>query len=265
MSEIVNDGVRVRYDVLGAGRPVVLLGGWGCDRTWWEHAGFLERLSPHFRLLNIDLRGSGESDKPHEPAAYRAERVIEDVLAVADAEGEVRFAIWGLSYGGWYGWMAADARPDRVAALISSGSANPPAPESEEDWTDSGKVYVDTLRHSGTQGIIDLYRQEDAESYDREYPPWAEAVTLRADPLALSASQDRSLIDQTISVPLEEYPVPVLLTTGELEDEDDVASRNAARLPRGQSLRLPGLGHGGACAASEQLVPVAREFLDRWL
>jgi pimeloyl-ACP methyl ester carboxylesterase len=264
MPEIVNDGVRVQYDVIGAGRPVILLGGWGCDRTWWEHAGFLERLAPDFRLLNVDLRGHGGSDKPHDPAAYRAERVIEDVLAVADAEGADRFAIWGLSYGGWYGWMAADSRPDRVVALVSSGNWNP-VPETEESWREFGKVYVDTLQRNGTRGVIDLYRQEDAESYDREYPPWAEAVTLRADPLALAALQDRSLIEQTISSPMEEFPVPVLLTAGELEDEDDLAGRNAARLPRGQSLRLPGLGHGGACAASDQLVPVAREFLDRWL
>ena len=264
MPEIVNDGVRIRYDVVGEGRPIVLLGGWGCDRSWWEHAGFLERLAPRFRLLNIDLRGQGESDKPHDPAAYRAERVIEDVLAVTDAEGAERFAVWGLSYGGWYGWMVADARPDRVAALIRSGSTDT-EPESEEEWTRFGKVYVDTLRRGGTQALIDLYRQEDGDAYDREYPPWAEAVTLRADPLALMALQDLSLTSQKVSVPVEEFPVPVLLTTGELEDADDAAARVAARLPRGQSLRLAGLDHGGACAASEHLVPVATEFLDRWL
>jgi pimeloyl-ACP methyl ester carboxylesterase len=264
MPEIVNDGVRIRYDVAGEGRPIVLLGGWGCDRTWWEHAGFVERLAPSFRLLNIDLRGHGDSDKPHDPAAYRAERVTEDVLAVADAEGVERFAMWGLSYGGWYGWMTADARPDRVAALISSGSVST-EPETEEDWREYDRTVLEPIRRNGTRALIELYRQEDAENYDREYPSWAEAVTLRADPLALVASQDWSLAGQTISVPMEEFPVPVLLTTGELEDPDDAAGRNAGRLPRGQSLRLPGLGHGGACAASDQLVPIAATFLDQWL
>jgi len=38
----------------------------------------------------------------------------------------------------------------------------------------------------------------------------------------------------------------------------------AAMIPNGQSLRLPGLGHGGACAASELTIPTARAFLDRW-
>jgi pimeloyl-ACP methyl ester carboxylesterase len=63
---------------------------------------------------------------------------------------------------------------------------------------------------------------------------------------------------------LRSFPVPVLLIAGELEDEDDDAAKIAAMIPNGQRLRLPGLGHGGACAASELTVPTARAFLERW-
>jgi pimeloyl-ACP methyl ester carboxylesterase len=34
VAEVSNQGVRIRYDVTGSGRPIVLLHGWGCDRTW---------------------------------------------------------------------------------------------------------------------------------------------------------------------------------------------------------------------------------------
>lgn len=51
---------------------------------------------------------------------------------------------------------------------------------------------------------------------------------------------------------------------GQLEDEDDDAAKVAAMIPSGPSLRLPGLGHGAACAASALTVPIARAFLDRW-
>jgi pimeloyl-ACP methyl ester carboxylesterase len=100
MPEVSNHGVRISYEVMGQGRPLVLLHGWACDRSWWTESGYPDDLQRDFRVVNVDLRGHGKSDKPHEPSAYRGEVVISDVLAVADAEGIDRFAIWGLSYGG---------------------------------------------------------------------------------------------------------------------------------------------------------------------
>ena len=63
---------------------------------------------------------------------------------------------------------------------------------------------------------------------------------------------------------LASFRVPALLIAGELEDEEGNAATVAAMIPNGQSLRLPGLGHTGACAASALTVPTARAFLDRW-
>ena len=63
---------------------------------------------------------------------------------------------------------------------------------------------------------------------------------------------------------LRSFPVPALLIAGELEDENDDAAKTGRTIPNGQSLRLPGLGHGGACAASALTVPAARAFLERW-
>jgi pimeloyl-ACP methyl ester carboxylesterase len=260
MVEILNDGVRIAYDVAGEGPGLVLLHGWGCDRTWWDHAGFTSMLASDFRILNIDLRGHGASDKPHEPAAYRAENVVGDVLAVADAEGIDRFALWGLSYGGWFGWFVADQVPHRVTALVSSGSWSP-FPEEEDDWLSFDVGYLEVLRRRGTAGLIEIYREEDGEDYDREYPLWAEAATLRADPEALVACQDRTLIGQGISTPLESFPVPVLLTAGAREDEQNQISTVAGQIPAGRSLLIPDMGHGAACAASSLLVPEVLNFL----
>ena len=108
MTEVSNRGVRISYEVAGCGRPLVLLHGWSCDRTWWTEAGYVDELQRDHRVIDVDLRGHGMSDKPHEPGSYRAEIVIGDVLAVADAESVDRFAIWGFSYGGWIAWMTAN-------------------------------------------------------------------------------------------------------------------------------------------------------------
>ena len=261
MPEIRNNGVTTRYDVVGQGRSLVLLHGVACDRSWWTEPGYVDELRSDHRLVNVDIRGHGESDKPHEAAAYTADALTGDVFAIADAEGLDRFAIWGLSYGGWIAWMTAAAAPERVPAIVASGSWDPrPAPEAPTE-TDE---WVEALRRGGTSALVDLFKIQDGAAFDREFPPWARAVTLRADPEALLAALAPELWAEGIpDEDLRSFPVPSLLIAGELEDEDDDAAKVAAMIPNGQSLRLPGLGHGGACAASALTVPTARAFLDR--
>ena len=184
------------------------------------------------------------------------------MLAVADAEGLDRFAIWGLSYGGWIAWMTAVAAPGRLAAIVTTGAWDP-RPGTYEDWVAFDEGWGEAIRRGGMQGLVDLFREQDGEAHAREFPAWARAVTLRADPLALLAIQSRELYTEGIAT-VEGFPVPALLIAGELEDEGADAARIADMLPNGESLRLPGLGHGGACAASALALPTARAFLDRW-
>jgi pimeloyl-ACP methyl ester carboxylesterase len=262
MPEVESGGVRISYDAVGEGRPLVMLHGWCCDRSWWTEPGYVDELGSDHRLVSVDIRGHGASDKPHEPDAYTADTLAGDVFAVADAERLDRFAIWGQSYGGRMAWMAAAAAPERVAAIVTSGLWDPrPLPDKPTEIDE----WEEALRHGGTSELVDRFRIDVGDSFEREFPPWAQAVTLRADPQALLAS--RRVRGTWHGIPDEDltsFPVPALLIAGELEDEDDDATKVAAMIPNGQSLRLPGLGHGGACAASALTVPTARAFLDRW-
>jgi pimeloyl-ACP methyl ester carboxylesterase len=262
MPEVASGGVRISYDAVGEGRPLMLLHGWIGDRSWWTEPGYVDELRGDHRLVNIDIRGHGASDKPHEAAAYTADTLTADVFAVADAEGLDRFAIWGQSYGGRIAWMTAAAAPERVPAIVTSGFWDPRPPVEKPPEIDG---WDEALRHGGTSEFVDRLRIDTGETFDREFPPWAQAVMLRADPEALLASR---LLRRTWNgIPdedLRSFPVPALLIAGELEDEDDEAANVAAMIPNGQRLRLPGLGHGGACAASALTVPTARAFLERW-
>jgi pimeloyl-ACP methyl ester carboxylesterase len=262
MRGISSRGVTIRYDVVGQGRPLVLLHGMWCDRSWWTEPGYVDELKSDHLLINVDIRGHGESEKPHEGASYTSDALSGDVVAVADAEGLDRFAIWGHSYGGWIAWMTAAAVPERVPAIVTSGAWDP-RPPSEEPTEPSR--YNEAIRRGGMAALVDLFRIEDGAAYDREFPPWAEAVTLRADPQAMLAAYDDELwADGIQDEDLRSFPVPALLIAGEYDDENDDAARVAAMIPNGQSLRLPGLGHGGSCTASALTVPTARAFLDLW-
>ncbi len=262
MPEVMSGGVRISYDVVGEGRPLMLLHGWSADRSWWTAPGYVDELRSDYRLINVDLRGHGASDKPHEASAYFSNALIGDVLAVADAESLDRFAIWGQSYGGGVAWMTAAAAPERVLAMVTSGEWDPRYGRQEQTEPDR---WNEALRDGGTRALVDRFRIEWGEIFDREFPPWAQAVTLRADPEALLAARAKErrwtgIMDEDLS----SFPVPALLIAGELDDENDDAAKVAAMIPNGQSLRLPGLGHAGACTASALTVPTARAFFGRW-
>ena len=115
------DHIRIAYDVSGAGTPILLLHGGGGSRTDWHTRGYLARLAEELRVIPVDLRGHGESDKPTDPASYSTEKMGQDILAVADACDAERFLLCGFSFGGNVGRYLA-ARSNRVSRLIMLGN-----------------------------------------------------------------------------------------------------------------------------------------------
>ena len=67
-----NDGIRLVYDVVGEGETIMLLhgGGGGQSRQSWHKAGYVERLKANYKVITMDIRGHGKSDKPTDPSAY---------------------------------------------------------------------------------------------------------------------------------------------------------------------------------------------------
>jgi pimeloyl-ACP methyl ester carboxylesterase len=67
----------------------------------WYEAGYVDALRSDYRLILIDARGHGASDKPHDADAYGLDRRVGDVVAVPDALEIAKAAFWGYSVGGW--------------------------------------------------------------------------------------------------------------------------------------------------------------------
>jgi pimeloyl-ACP methyl ester carboxylesterase/GNAT superfamily N-acetyltransferase len=115
------DGARVAYDRSGAGSAIVLLHGGGGTRQEWHEAGYVRRLRDRYTVIAVDLRGHGESSLRTDPADYSTDKLGQDILAVADACGVDRFAMWGVSYGGKIGRYLA-AQSERVVKFVMIGT-----------------------------------------------------------------------------------------------------------------------------------------------
>lgn len=115
------DGVRIAYERTGAGPALLFFHCLPGTRQYWREAGYLDALSERFTLATIDTRGFGESDAPDNLAAYAEERVLGDMLAVADALGAERFSVWGHSYGATIARELA-ATSDRVIRAVMVGN-----------------------------------------------------------------------------------------------------------------------------------------------
>lgn len=120
---LTDDGVRLHYTVQGDGPESIVCLHWlgGCTANWNSLGARLDVNRQ--RLIALDLRGHGRSET--QPCVVTNERLVWDVLQLADALHLARFAIIGHSFGGKLALQVAAAAPRRVAALALLGSLGP--------------------------------------------------------------------------------------------------------------------------------------------
>ena len=152
---VERDGVKVYYEVFGAGEPtVLLLPTWTLmhSRQWKMQVPYLAR---HCRVLTFDPRGNGRSDRPTEFEAYAESEFAADAIAVMDATQTDRAIIVGFSQGVQRGLLLAANHPERVEAAVFIGPTYPggghPRPEravySWEDELDSDEGWARYNKH----------------------------------------------------------------------------------------------------------------------
>ena len=94
------DGTKIHYDVLGKGKPVVLLHGFISNSESWKRASVRQALADAgFKVVMLDLRGNGLSDKPHTAEAYRDNAELKDVMALMKHLGITNYDVVGYSRG----------------------------------------------------------------------------------------------------------------------------------------------------------------------
>ena len=144
-----NGGTRLSCAEWGDARrpPMLLLHGMrDCARSW---DAFAESMSADFRVIALDSRGHGDSDRAP-PGGYRFADHVSDVAAAVDRLDLRNPIIAGHSAGGRYAWSYAAANPERVRALIVVDiDPDPSNPQTARDFAqiaDEPDAYPDIAR-----------------------------------------------------------------------------------------------------------------------
>jgi pimeloyl-ACP methyl ester carboxylesterase len=115
-------GVRIRYVDRGAGAPVLLVHGFTASiETSWIDTGVLPDLVRDHRVIALDLRGHGKSDKPRDPLAY--EELGMDLIRLLDHLGIERAHVVGYSLGGIIVAKLLTSHPERFSSAVLGGAA----------------------------------------------------------------------------------------------------------------------------------------------
>ena len=249
-----NGAVRLNYDVVGSGSTIVLIHANPFDRRLWRFQ--VEDFSDRYRMVAMDLRGYGGSDKPEAPFTF--DDMVADVLAVCDAAAVDRAIFMGASVGSSLALRIALDDPDRVSQLVLvGGNAGVAA---------SGKARIAGYE---TEGIA--YR--NAHIHELVAPGFAETrrgkilldVFLRdgadLNPTTIAnvfrAMEGRDMTDRVASL-----QVPMVVVNGEHDLSLAGGRRTADLAPDARHVVLAGTGHVCNYEDPNAFNDVLRGFLD---
>ena len=129
MQTFSSDGVRIAFidegPGEGRGEPVLLIHGFASSvRYNWREPGWIAFLVKHgFRVIAIDNRGHGESEKLYDPKDYGAALMAEDARRLLDHLDIARADVMGYSMGARISAFLVLAHPDRVRGVVFAGLA----------------------------------------------------------------------------------------------------------------------------------------------
>ncbi|WP_405726722.1 alpha/beta hydrolase [Streptomyces sp. NBC_00028] len=251
------DGTPLAYHLKGDGAPLVVLPGGPMQAS--RYLGELGGLAARRRLVLLDLRGTGESAVPTDPATYRCDRLVDDVEALRVELGLERMDVLAHSAGGSLAMLYAARYPQWVRRLVLV-TANPWALgttgtvedrlaaarlRQDEPWfAEAFAAYEAWLSGTGDYdaafapffyGRWDKVAEEHHARGDEEFNDAAGEVYGSAgayDPPATRAALTR-------------LPAPVLVLAGELDGapRPELARRTAELFPHAEFAVQPGAAH----------------------
>ena len=267
---ITVNGVRLRYLDWGtSGKlPLVCLHGHTGQAHIWDE--FAEAMSPYYHVYCLDQRGHGGSDWAD--TGYARDRFVEDLAAFVDSLNLSKFALAGLSMGGWHSLLYTGDHPERVKRIIIVDIA----PESSTIGKEERKKRPPTP--------LEFPSFESALAWKRQKDPWASDSRLRKDAedqlkkredgkwtwkgdsslfnMVLPDMTDQGLVGRYWKA-FEAIPCPILEVRGTESNlvSDEIIQSMTKRGKQFRSVDVSGAGHEITVDKPYEFIEVTREFL----
>ncbi len=231
MPQFRNDDLTLAYldEGLRSAEPVLLIHGFASTMAVnWINPGWVETLTgAGYRVVALDNRGHGASDKPHDPALYSPPQMAGDAAALLDHLSISRAHVMGYSMGARISAFLALGHPERVATLVFGGLGIGMV-EGVGDWD----PIADAL----------LAPSLDDVTHERGRMFRAFADQTGSDRLALAACirSSRTLVTQE---QIASIAVPALVGVGTKDDIAGAPEPLAAMLPAGEHVEIAGRDH----------------------
>ncbi len=267
MPQAINQGVRINYEVEGDGPPIMLVHGFSGSLESWRQRGYTDELAVDHRLILVDVRGHGLSDKPHDKEAYAYPDLIADLVAVLDDLHIDRAVYFGYSMGGRIGFRIPAFTHRRFNALILGGAAYPVV--GNEDRQDDLLAFLqdslETAIEKFPQSPMDAHVANLERRSGSRLPQERRAIILNSDPWALLASVKafREAVSPPSKAYLANFRAPCLLFAGDADPRFAALQECARRIRHATLFSLPGLDHSQAFDRSDLVIPHVRDFLAR--
>jgi pimeloyl-ACP methyl ester carboxylesterase len=276
-SRYVDTGdVRLHAVTGGDGPPLLLIHGW--PQTWYAWRMVMPALARDFSVVAVDQRGIGLSDKPQD--GYDTATLANDLVALMDALGHHRFALYGTDVGMPIAYALAADHPDRADRLAVSEAPLPgisPSPPLFLPPLLNARLWhlafnqLPTINEQLVTGREDIFfgAEFDASAGTHKLPDYA--VTYYIDTLAADPDHLRGSFGFYRAIPASSaqneqrktrrLALPVLAIGGEESVGEGAGNTMKLVADDVQTVVLAGSGHWVAEQAPEQLLAALTEFL----
>ncbi len=228
-----SDGVRIAFvDVppaSGGGDPILLIHGFASNHAVnWVNTLWVKTLTgAGFRVIALDNRGHGRSDKPHDPAAYETSIMAEDSRRLLDHLGVDRADVMGYSMGARITAFLALRRPERLRSALLGG------------------LGIHLVEGVGLPlGIADAMEAPSADVLgdptQRMFRLFAEQTKSDLQALAACIRGSRQVLSPE---EVARIGAPTLVAVGTADPIAGSPHELAALLPNGRALDIPGRDH----------------------
>lgn len=121
--------LRLYYEDVGEGEPIISNHGLSEDTTYWSETGVTTKLAEKYRVISIDMRAHGRTVVKGEPHGYDAEIMTQDFDDLADFLGIKKFHLLSHATGGMVAVRYAMTRSDRLISLMLTDTGSETQPE----------------------------------------------------------------------------------------------------------------------------------------